>query len=179
MQWAKDLFPFCRSLTGEGNRKTLKYIKNVNSKFIIKAFRSNTKVFDWKVPSEWSIKDAAQLIFEPLFGQSKSGLPYTNINTPGYDRWDQVLTGFIDLTFNRSLLKLYIEVSSDDNRANFTDLKAHWDHTLGYMLGFRKYFLIGNNKIIIASEYLSTKISNTLKFLFKPSDNDLLSILSQ
>jgi len=113
---------------------------------------------------EWSIKDAAKLIFEPLFGQRKAVMSYTNINTPGYDRWDQVLTGFIDLTFNRSLLKLYIEVSSDDNRANFTDLKAHWDHTLGYMLGFRKYFLFGNNKIIIASEYLSTKISNTIKF---------------
>ena len=44
MKWARDLFPFCRSLTGEGNRQTLKYIKSVNSKFIIKFFKSNKKV---------------------------------------------------------------------------------------------------------------------------------------
>ena len=29
MNWVQDLFPYCRSLTGEGNRKTLKYIKNI------------------------------------------------------------------------------------------------------------------------------------------------------
>ena len=34
MRWAKDLFPFCRSLTGEGNRKTLKYIKNINNNLL-------------------------------------------------------------------------------------------------------------------------------------------------
>ena len=58
MKWARDLFPLCRSLTGEGNRKTLKYIKSINSKFLIKAFRSNKKVFDWKIPREWKINEA-------------------------------------------------------------------------------------------------------------------------
>ena len=29
MKWANDLFPICRSLTGEGNRKTLRYIKKI------------------------------------------------------------------------------------------------------------------------------------------------------
>ena len=28
MKWAEDLFPLCRSLTGQGNIKTFKYIKN-------------------------------------------------------------------------------------------------------------------------------------------------------
>ena len=58
MRWAKDLFPFCRSLTGEGNRKTLQYIKQINNNFKIKSFKSGKKVFDWTVPQEWKIDDS-------------------------------------------------------------------------------------------------------------------------
>lgn len=59
MKWAKDLFPFCRSLTGNGNKKTFDYIlRNVNKKFKIKYEKSNKKVFDWKIPKQWEIKDA-------------------------------------------------------------------------------------------------------------------------
>ena len=58
MDWAKDLYPLCRSLTGEANRITLKYIKNINNKFILKSFRSGQSVYDWRVPKEWRIKDA-------------------------------------------------------------------------------------------------------------------------
>ncbi len=47
-----------RSLTGPGNLKTLNLIKNEFSKLKIKSFKSNTEVFDWKVPSEWKVKNA-------------------------------------------------------------------------------------------------------------------------
>ena len=114
--------------------------------------------------SEWDLKDAVTLIFEPLFGQSKTGLKYTNIGSPGYDKWDQVLTGFGELIFPEDHLKIYFEISSDDNRANITDLKAHWDHTLGYLYGLRKYHYFNNNIVLFGFEYLSTKTSNTMKF---------------
>jgi hypothetical protein len=114
--------------------------------------------------NEWTAMDAFKLIFEPLFGTSKSGLDYTTPNTPGFDPWDQTLTGFINISFPKDNLKVYFEVASDDNRANLTDLKAHWDHTLGYMLGFRKYYSLSNYRFLIGSEYLSTKKSNTDKF---------------
>lgn len=54
----KKLFPICRSLTGSGVRKTLKLIKNQFPKLQIKKVKSGTKVFDWKIPNEWNIKDA-------------------------------------------------------------------------------------------------------------------------
>ena len=39
-KWAKDLFPICRSITGKGNRETIKYIKkNINSNFLLKGFK--------------------------------------------------------------------------------------------------------------------------------------------
>ena len=54
----KELFPICRSITGEGNRKTLKIIQKIIPKLKIKEIKSGTKVFDWKIPPEWNIYDA-------------------------------------------------------------------------------------------------------------------------
>ena len=54
-----DLFPINRSLTGDGNRKTLNYIKSNYLPYCdIKEITSGTPVFDWKVPPEWNVKDA-------------------------------------------------------------------------------------------------------------------------
>ena len=58
IKWAKDLFPLCRSLTGDGTRKTLRYFQNINNEFKILNFKSGKKVFDWSIPLEWNIKDA-------------------------------------------------------------------------------------------------------------------------
>ena len=53
--WLKDLYPFHRSITGEGLRKTLKYLKNRLPEMKIHSIKSGTKIFDWKVPQEWKI----------------------------------------------------------------------------------------------------------------------------
>ena len=53
-----SLFPICRSLTGDGVRKTLKIIKKEFPKLKICKIRSGTKAFDWNVPPEWNVKDA-------------------------------------------------------------------------------------------------------------------------
>lgn len=115
--------------------------------------------------SGWSIEDAFKLILEPLFGQSKINLDYTEIGTPGFDPWDEMLSAYVNFTFTEILLKFYIEIASDDNRANFTDLAAHWDHTLAYLIGFRKYYIVNNYKLLIGSEYFTNRPSNT----FNPS----------
>ena len=53
-----SLFLICRSLTGDGIRKTLKIIKKEFPKLKIHEIPSGTKVFDWNVPFEWNVKDA-------------------------------------------------------------------------------------------------------------------------
>jgi len=58
LKWAKILFPICRSLTGKGTQKTLRFFKKINNEFKLIRFKSGTKVFDWKIPLEWNIRDA-------------------------------------------------------------------------------------------------------------------------
>ena len=53
----KILYPLNRSLTGEGNRKTLKILKKYNRKLKIKEIKCGKKVFDWIVPKEWNVKE--------------------------------------------------------------------------------------------------------------------------
>lgn len=53
---ALKLFPINRSLTGKGNIETLNYIKKkINKNLKIKKVKSNTQIYDWKIPKEWNI----------------------------------------------------------------------------------------------------------------------------
>ncbi len=55
---AKELFPICRSITGEGARSTLKYFEDFHTEYKRLVFKTGEKVFDWEVPKEWNINDA-------------------------------------------------------------------------------------------------------------------------
>ena len=52
-----ELYPICRSITGDGVRQTLEI---VGQKIPIKIYEvpTGTSVLDWKVPKEWNIRDA-------------------------------------------------------------------------------------------------------------------------
>ena len=56
-RFAADLYPICRSITGNGIRQTLSQIK---SHIPLQTFEvpTGTQVFDWNVPKEWNIRDA-------------------------------------------------------------------------------------------------------------------------
>jgi aminopeptidase-like protein len=56
-RFAAELYPICRSITGDGIRQTL---RRIQQRIPMEIFEvpSGTPVFDWTVPQEWNIKDA-------------------------------------------------------------------------------------------------------------------------
>jgi aminopeptidase-like protein len=54
--YLKKLYPICRSITGNGFRRSLKILSEKIDIRIFK-FKTGSRVLDWKIPKEWNIKD--------------------------------------------------------------------------------------------------------------------------
>mgnify|MGYP001465719383 FL=1 len=54
----RELFPFCRSITGDGINLSLSYFEKYHKEYQRIEFKTGEKIFDWIVPLEWNIKDA-------------------------------------------------------------------------------------------------------------------------
>ena len=78
-----ELFPICRSITGNGVRKSLQILKNHIPLDILEV-SSGTKVFDWTVPREWNINDAyiKNSKGEKIVDFKKSNLHVLNYSIP-------------------------------------------------------------------------------------------------
>ena len=83
LKWAKELFPFCRSITGNGTRKTLQYFKKLNPEFRKIEFKTGQKVFDWVIPKEWNIKDA---YIQHVSGKKFADFKKCNLHVVGYSK---------------------------------------------------------------------------------------------
>lgn len=57
IRFIADLYPICRSITGDGVRETLRRVQR-RIPIEIHEVLSGTQVFDWTVPREWNIRDA-------------------------------------------------------------------------------------------------------------------------
>jgi len=80
---AKEMYPVCRSITGDGVRKTLSMIAE-KIPVEINEIPSGTKVFDWEIPLEWNIQDAwiKNSRGEKIIDFQKLNLHILNYSTP-------------------------------------------------------------------------------------------------
>lgn len=75
-----DLYPICRSITGDGLRDTLRRI-GTQVPVEIHEIPSGTQVFDWTVPREWNIRDA---YVKDSVGERVIDFGASNLHVVGY-----------------------------------------------------------------------------------------------
>lgn len=87
------IFPYCRSLTGEGVRQTLDDLREFitqggGPELQVFEVPSGTKAFDWTVPREWKIREA---YIEDEAGNHIIDMKNNNLHVLGYsipvDKW--------------------------------------------------------------------------------------------
>jgi aminopeptidase-like protein len=82
-----ELYPICRSITGDGVRETLRLI---GKHILLETHQvpSGTPVFDWTVPKEWNIRDAyvKNSRGERVIDFRKSNLHVVNYSAPIHRR---------------------------------------------------------------------------------------------
>ena len=79
-----DLFPINRSITGQGVKETLSYIKNkLLPQAEIKSIPSGSKVYDWEIPPEWIIEDA---YVKNKFGEKIIDFKKNNLHIVSYSK---------------------------------------------------------------------------------------------
>jgi aminopeptidase-like protein len=77
---AADLFPICRSITGNGLRQTLRVLQS-HIPLTLHEVATGTAVFDWTVPREWNITDA---YVRNSAGQRVIDFKKSNLHVVGY-----------------------------------------------------------------------------------------------
>jgi aminopeptidase-like protein len=92
-RYLQRLFPINRSITGDGNRETLRILKEV-APSEIKEYSSGEKVYEWTRPDEWNVKDAW---IKDADGNKLIDFKLNNVHLVGYSEPIHKKISFIEL----------------------------------------------------------------------------------
>lgn len=78
---AKEIFPICRSITGNGVRETFAVLMKYMPDITLSEVPTGTPAFDWTVPKEWNIEEA---FLENEQGERIVDFKENNLHVVGY-----------------------------------------------------------------------------------------------
>jgi aminopeptidase-like protein len=141
--WATDLFPINRSLSGDGVRETLSYIKNIIPEINIFEIPSGTKCFDWIIPKEWNCNDG--YIIDPD-GNKICDFKNNNLHIVGYSTPIDKEMGYDELVEHL----YYIE----DQPTAIPYITSYYSQRWGFCISFNEFKKLnkGIYKVKINSE---------------------------
>lgn len=140
-RFAADLFPICRSITGDGVRETLRHMQQEVPLKIVEV-PSGTGVFDWQVPLEWNIDGA---YIEDSDGRRIVDFADSNLHVVSYS---------IPVDETLSLKDLGEKLHVDPRNANWIPYRtSYYSQDWGFCLteSIRKEMRPGNYRIKIDS----------------------------
>lgn len=123
MQFCQDLFPINRSLLGEGNLITLKYIAGILPSMRIASFPTGFSAYDWVVPEEWEVLDA---YISDMEGNHIIDFSTNNLHVVGYSI-------AVDEVIHFKELKNYLFVH-EKSRDAIPYLTTYYNRTWGFCL---------------------------------------------
>lgn len=155
ISWVKDLFPMNRSLSGDGNRETLNYLKQLVPELQINEFSSGERVFDWTVPDEWNVTDA---YIETADGRKVAHFKVNNLHLMGYSEpVDRVMDKF-ELLSHIHYLPEYPNV--------IPYVTSYYEKDWGFCVTEDEYKSLGDGpfKVFIGSSYKSRELGGSLSY---------------
>ena len=144
IDFAKELYPINRSITGKGVRRTLTLInKKVSLKK--KNFKSGKKVFDWIIPEEWNINQA--YILDLKNKKKYANFNKNNLHVVGYSQPINKI-----LTLNE--LKKHIHTDKN-NKDAIPYITSYYKKTWGFCMSQNQLRNIRNKKykVVIDSSF--------------------------
>jgi aminopeptidase-like protein len=163
--WARALWRFNRSLTGEGNRRTLQFLRSQLSNLNIRGIPSGAKVFDWCVPQEWACREG--FIVTPT-GNKICNFAQNNLHLVGYS-----------VPVNRVMplqeLRRYLHYLPSQPRF-IPYVTSYYDRNWGFCLTFDEYKLLpdGDYHVFIDSEHFDGEMIYADMLIQGSCDSEIL-----
>ena len=169
MNWAIELFPINRSITGDGLRSTIKFIqKKINQNFKKKKIKTNTKVYDWKIPKEWSVKKA--FIIDTK-GNKICDFKDNNLHLLGYSTKINKVMNF------ERLKKNIFYIKKQPNSIPY--LTSYYKNNWGFSLKYNQFKKLKKNrkyKVVIDSKHFNGNLEYTELLIKGKSKKEILIV---
>jgi aminopeptidase-like protein len=141
LQLIEELYPICRSLTGNGVRQTLARIQQ-EIPLQLQEVPSGTLVFDWTVPFEWNIRDA---YIKDSSGNRVVDFRASNLHVVGYS---------VPVHRRMALSELRPHLHTLPDRTDWIPYRtAYYNENWGFCLSQRKFESLqdGEYEVVIDS----------------------------